>query len=511
MTRLRRGPLLIAGSIIALSGCTLATPPEPSPEVPATSTATPSPSSTSPAELATAIVREGATAPEVIATAPLVSPGLEGGTLHVYSVRSTENSTRLMYTITHPTAGDDKLDLLTSPTLQVDGTEYRVSQHTVGTGAWRGRVHPGFSTLLDVPRPLTAMFAPLPAGTSEVEVHSTLIERPLTVPLARGAEVPPDGTDSLPIRARVVYGDSAKASSPDPLIVTIHGVRRITGGTLIYYSTVFPEGATATNISTWGGGSRALKNYRHDVGSFARSFGIIDRQAMRGYTVPNLRNPPSCLTNYPRDRATQPTRALTCWTFLPPIDEDTDVVDVLVGGQMLVQDIPVETGLMEPTTEAKSVALGDGWPPFLASDLERFAPWIDRAIVQVRDVTTTGAITTSGTQIDLDTTVLFDYNQATLTPAADEILNKTAEKIRLTLPEGGNLTITGHTDSDGDERANQTLSEARAEAVAAALKRLLTSTFTFTVEGQGETDPVAENNTEEGKAQNRRVTIDPAA
>jgi outer membrane protein OmpA-like peptidoglycan-associated protein len=68
------------------------------------------------------------------------------------------------------------------------------------------------------------------------------------------------------------------------------------------------------------------------------------------------------------------------------------------------------------------------------------------------------------------------------------------------------VKIIGHTDSDGDETSNQTLSQQRAEAV----KNILVSEFKIdgeilVAEGRGETQPLAGNKTAEGKAQNRRV------
>ena len=68
------------------------------------------------------------------------------------------------------------------------------------------------------------------------------------------------------------------------------------------------------------------------------------------------------------------------------------------------------------------------------------------------------------------------------------------------------VKILGHTDSDGDDAANLKLSELRAEAV----KNILVTQYNideskFTTEGRGETQPLANNNSAEGKAQNRRV------
>lgn len=68
------------------------------------------------------------------------------------------------------------------------------------------------------------------------------------------------------------------------------------------------------------------------------------------------------------------------------------------------------------------------------------------------------------------------------------------------------VKILGHTDSDGEDAANLKLSQQRAEAV----KNILVTEYDidqskFTTEGRGETQPLANNNTPEGKAQNRRV------
>jgi outer membrane protein OmpA-like peptidoglycan-associated protein len=66
--------------------------------------------------------------------------------------------------------------------------------------------------------------------------------------------------------------------------------------------------------------------------------------------------------------------------------------------------------------------------------------------------------------------------------------------------------IIGHTDSDGDNNSNQILSEKRAESV----KNYLISNFNIfsknlIPEGKGESNPVKDNNTLDGKAENRRV------
>ena len=68
-----------------------------------------------------------------------------------------------------------------------------------------------------------------------------------------------------------------------------------------------------------------------------------------------------------------------------------------------------------------------------------------------------------------------------------------------------NIEIAGHTDADGDDAANQALSEKRAQAVVDYLVKAGLPADRFTAIGYGSSQPVAYNDTEEGKAQNRRI------
>ena len=70
------------------------------------------------------------------------------------------------------------------------------------------------------------------------------------------------------------------------------------------------------------------------------------------------------------------------------------------------------------------------------------------------------------------------------------------------------LTINGHTDGSGDAKHNQALSEQRANAVVKALTdNTGIQQNRLTAKGFGDTQPVAENSTENGKALNRRVEL----
>jgi len=69
------------------------------------------------------------------------------------------------------------------------------------------------------------------------------------------------------------------------------------------------------------------------------------------------------------------------------------------------------------------------------------------------------------------------------------------------------ITIAGHTDSDGAAAYNQRLSEARAATVKNYLSKQQVEADRMTAVGFGETNPVATNATREGKAKNRRITF----
>ena len=67
------------------------------------------------------------------------------------------------------------------------------------------------------------------------------------------------------------------------------------------------------------------------------------------------------------------------------------------------------------------------------------------------------------------------------------------------------LEIQGHTDSQGREIMNEQLSQARAQSVLNELRARRILTSNFTAKGYGETQPIADNGTEEGRNANRRI------
>ena len=131
-------------------------------------------------------------------------------------------------------------------------------------------------------------------------------------------------------------------------------------------------------------------------------------------------------------------------------------------------------------------------PPPLAAAVE--APDPAPAIVQ----------TPRGPSLTLDD-VLFDFEQASLRPEAEATVVKAANYLKSN-PKRIAL-VEGHTDHTGDEAFNQTLSVQRSTAIKDALMSMGISEGRIKTKGLGESSPVADNGTAEGRQANRRVEV----
>jgi OOP family OmpA-OmpF porin len=100
-------------------------------------------------------------------------------------------------------------------------------------------------------------------------------------------------------------------------------------------------------------------------------------------------------------------------------------------------------------------------------------------------------------------TIRFESGRSTLDLDSAGLLDHLTE-IALRCPTT-NIEVAGHTDADGDNPANQALSERRAQAVVDYLVKAGLPAGRFTAAGYGSTQPVAANDTDEGKARNRRI------
>ncbi len=106
--------------------------------------------------------------------------------------------------------------------------------------------------------------------------------------------------------------------------------------------------------------------------------------------------------------------------------------------------------------------------------------------------------------ITLGANIAFAVNKATLTEAGKQALDQVFVCLK-----DGNYDIIGHTDSDGDEELNQRLSRARANAARSYLMTKGVAANRLSAVGMGETSPIADNATVEGKAKNRRLAFRP--
>jgi OOP family OmpA-OmpF porin len=99
--------------------------------------------------------------------------------------------------------------------------------------------------------------------------------------------------------------------------------------------------------------------------------------------------------------------------------------------------------------------------------------------------------------------IQFESGRATIDPDSAGLLDRLIETASRC--PNANIEIAGHTDGVGDEASNQALSEKRAQAVTDYLVKAGLPADRFTATGYGSTQPVAGNDTDEGKAQNRRI------
>ncbi len=110
-----------------------------------------------------------------------------------------------------------------------------------------------------------------------------------------------------------------------------------------------------------------------------------------------------------------------------------------------------------------------------------------------------------GIQVVFDSAILFGFDSAEIKPEARANLLKLAQSLR-DYPNT-DVMIIGHTDASGPEEYNQKLSERRADAAKAVLVTNNVSAARVMAAGKGELEPVASNESVEGRRLNRRVEV----
>jgi outer membrane protein OmpA-like peptidoglycan-associated protein len=102
--------------------------------------------------------------------------------------------------------------------------------------------------------------------------------------------------------------------------------------------------------------------------------------------------------------------------------------------------------------------------------------------------------------------ILFASGQATIDAESAPILERLALAINAT--PGVDVEVVGHTDGEGAVEINQEISERRAQAVVDRLVLLGVDVERLRARGAGESEPIGDNDTEEGRAQNRRIAFE---
>ncbi len=99
--------------------------------------------------------------------------------------------------------------------------------------------------------------------------------------------------------------------------------------------------------------------------------------------------------------------------------------------------------------------------------------------------------------------ITFDVGKSTIKPESMGEINRIVQLMN----ENPDLkfSVEGHTDSTGNAASNQTLSEARSQAIVAKLVEMGIAADRLTAVGKGQNNPIADNGTDEGRAKNRRV------
>ena len=110
-----------------------------------------------------------------------------------------------------------------------------------------------------------------------------------------------------------------------------------------------------------------------------------------------------------------------------------------------------------------------------------------------------------GIKVTFDSGILFGFDSFELTPEAKQNIREMAETLKKY--EDTNILVEGHNDDVGKDSYNQQLSEKRAQAVAKYAKSLGVDPSRIETRGYGEEQPVADNTTEAGRTENRRVEV----
>lgn len=132
---------------------------------------------------------------------------------------------------------------------------------------------------------------------------------------------------------------------------------------------------------------------------------------------------------------------------------------------------------------------------------------MDRQAAEIKQTVPGATVTREGEGIlvKFDSGILFDTDKSDLKPAAQANLQNLAASLQKN--QNTNILIVGHTDDTGSDSHNMDLSVRRAESVKSYIVADNVAASRLTTSGKGEAEPIADNTTTAGRAQNRRVEI----
>ena len=354
-------------------------------------------------------------------------------------------------------------------------------------------------------------------ANAEGEATAASIDTKRHTPRA-GVDEPRTSTEGVDVSTYgAVEVHPFQTSTNSPATMAVHGVQRVENGTVVYLSIGFftpPSSgfyvgqlSERIEVDSPFSGRGGLTSVRAVVPGTGPVFAtIVDPEHDSGLSGEPLGSPNSSFPDEPGVMG-------VVYTVLPPLPEGVDTVHVQLGLGSVVSDVPVGEGLLEPVSNDDTVIpLGTGWPEV---DLDAIArsPEPEES-VHPRSVVTVdlegATVTTESTEqvtIDVAADVLFAFDSAELSPESRATLDDVADQISGQAAPG-DLSIVGHTDSTGSDAYNNDLSRRRAQAVADALEPAIGGLdLDIVVEGRGKREPVAPNDSEEGRQANRRVTV----
>jgi len=310
-----------------------------------------------------------------------------------------------------------------------------------------------------------------------------------------------EGVD-VPILAKFSFRH--RINNDNPLVSgLVHGVRRVEGGTVLYYS--MGVASSEDQFSRYYAFRDQPPPYDPSSGA---DVSLVDTAGLKAYR-PLYDGTTTFAVNRSELDGTAGVLRVG-WAVFPELSEGVEKVQVLLTSNTSAGEVPVEEGVLEPTVDATSVVLGEGWPEVpQGAELAGADPAAVTFELTRRSGSIDGAAsvdeTTEQVAVTLDANVLFDKEAAGLRPEAQQALADVAADIAAR--GTGEVVVVGHTDSDGSDASNQVLSEQRAASVVAALQPAAGGAVTFRAEGRGEAEPVVPNDSPENMQLNRRVTV----